>query len=82
MVGLPCITKAVIFDVDGTLDDQRKLRLFMAWEMVICVLRQRGVLGEATQRPPSIWKAGSMCGPPKRRADPGRSSEIDPGLEV
>ena len=42
MVSLPCITKAVIFDVDGTLDDQRKLRLFMAWEMVFCVLRQPG----------------------------------------
>lgn len=42
MVSLLCITKAVIFDVDGTLYDQRKLRLFMAWEMVICVLRQPG----------------------------------------
>jgi len=30
MVSLPCISKAVISDVDGTLDDQRKLRLFMA----------------------------------------------------
>jgi putative hydrolase of the HAD superfamily len=42
MVSLPCITKGVIFDVDGTLDDQRKLRLFMAWGMVICALRQPG----------------------------------------
>ena len=30
MVSLQCISKAVISDVDGTLDDQRKLRLFMA----------------------------------------------------
>jgi FMN phosphatase YigB (HAD superfamily) len=42
MVSLPCITKAVIFDVDGTFDDQRRLRLFMAWAMVFCVLRQPG----------------------------------------
>jgi phosphoglycolate phosphatase-like HAD superfamily hydrolase len=46
MVSLPCITKAVIFDVDGTLYDQRKLRLLMAWEMVICVLRQPGRIAE------------------------------------
>jgi HAD superfamily hydrolase (TIGR01549 family) len=43
---LPCIPKAVIFDVDGTLYDQRKLRLCMVGEMVTCVLRQPGRIAE------------------------------------
>jgi len=43
---LPIIPKAVIFDVDGTLYDQRKLRLCMVREMFNCVLRQPGRIAE------------------------------------
>ena len=43
---LPIIPKPVIFDVDGTLDDQRNLRLCMAREMYTCVLRQPGRIAE------------------------------------
>jgi beta-phosphoglucomutase-like phosphatase (HAD superfamily) len=46
MATLPCIPKAVIFDVDGTLYDQRKLRLCMVWEIFTCVLRQPGRIAE------------------------------------
>ncbi len=42
MENLPCIPKAVIFDMDGTLYDQRKLRRCMAREMFTCLLRQPG----------------------------------------
>jgi putative hydrolase of the HAD superfamily len=40
MTTLPCIPKAVIFDVDGTLYDQTKLRLRMVRDMIACVLRR------------------------------------------
>jgi beta-phosphoglucomutase-like phosphatase (HAD superfamily) len=43
---LPCIPKAIIFDVDGTLYDQRKLRLCMVREMFTCVLREPGPIAE------------------------------------
>jgi len=46
MATLPCLPKAVIFDVDGTLYDQRKLRLRMVREMFACVLRQPSRLAE------------------------------------
>jgi putative hydrolase of the HAD superfamily len=46
MATLPCIPKAVIFDVDGTLYDQRKLRFCMVREMVTCVLWQPGRIAE------------------------------------
>jgi HAD superfamily hydrolase (TIGR01549 family) len=40
------VPKAVIFDVDGTLYDQRKLRLCMVREMFFCILRQPSRLAE------------------------------------
>lgn len=40
------IPKAIIFDVDGTLYDQSKLRLSMVREMLACVLRQPGRIAE------------------------------------
>lgn len=43
---MPCIPKAVIFDVDGTLYDQRKLRLCVLRDMVICVLQKPGRIAE------------------------------------
>lgn len=46
MATLPFIPKAAIFDVDGTLYDQRKLRLFMVRDMFNCVLRQPGRISE------------------------------------
>ena len=46
MASLPCIPKAVIFDVDGTPYDQRELRLCMVREMFTCVLRQPGRIAE------------------------------------
>lgn len=46
MATLPCIPKAVIFDVDGTLYDQRKLRLCMVREMITCILRKPGHIAE------------------------------------
>ncbi|MGO9380039.1 MAG: hypothetical protein ACLP29_16020 [Dissulfurispiraceae bacterium] len=46
MVTLRPIPRAVIFDVDGTLYDQRKLRLRMVREMFACVLRQPSRLAE------------------------------------
>ena len=46
MAMLPIIPKAVIFDVDGTLYDQRKLRLCMVREMFNCVLWQPGRIAE------------------------------------
>lgn len=46
MATLPFIPKAVIFDVDGTLYGQRKLRLCMVREMFTCVLRQPGRIAE------------------------------------
>lgn len=33
-------TRAIIFDVDGTLYDQRKLRFFMLLEMLLCCIRR------------------------------------------
>jgi phosphoglycolate phosphatase-like HAD superfamily hydrolase len=42
MVTLPCIPKGVIFDVDGTLYDQRKVRPCMVRDMFAAVLRQPG----------------------------------------
>lgn len=46
MVTLRRIPKAVIFDVDGTLYDQRKLRFCMGREMVICLLWQPSCIEE------------------------------------
>jgi HAD superfamily hydrolase (TIGR01549 family) len=46
MPTLPFIPKAVIFDVDGTLYDQRKLRFYIVREMVICVLQDPGRIAE------------------------------------
>ena len=43
---LPCIPKAVIFDVDGTLYDQSKLRLSVVREMFASVLQQPGRIAE------------------------------------
>jgi FMN phosphatase YigB (HAD superfamily) len=40
MPRLPRIPKAVIFDVDGTLYDQRKLRFFMAKDLLFCIIQQ------------------------------------------
>lgn len=53
---LPCRPKAVIFDVDGTLYDQRKLRLCMVREMFMCVLRQPGRMAELR----ILWRFRSM----------------------
>ena len=46
MTTLSCIPKAIIFDVDGTLYSQTKLRFCMVREMVMCVLRQPGRIAE------------------------------------
>lgn len=46
MATLPFIPKAVIFDVDGTLYDQTKLRVCMVREMFMCILRQPGRIAE------------------------------------
>jgi FMN phosphatase YigB (HAD superfamily) len=46
MATQPCIPQAVIFDVDGTLYDQAKIRLFMVRDMVTCALRQQGRIAE------------------------------------
>jgi putative hydrolase of the HAD superfamily len=46
MTTLPCIPKAVIFDVDGTLYDQKKLRLYMVREMFNRVIRQPARMNE------------------------------------
>ncbi|MGO8762355.1 MAG: HAD family hydrolase [Desulfobaccales bacterium] len=53
---LPCRPKAVIFDVDGTLYDQRKLRLCMVREMFMRVLRQPGRMAELR----ILWRFRSM----------------------
>lgn len=56
MTTLPCIPKAVIFDVDGTLYDQTKLRLRMVKDMFACVLRQPNRFSELR----ILWRFRSM----------------------